>query len=146
MISGARKWIIGLAGLGVVLALVVFTSTRSGPRTRATLPVARRWDVLGTVDRVDFGPNGEVTRFGVLNTSDAAVARKGLASVGAIAVRRGGRYLTTSGYTFPPARNVRGDCAPGKVSLSDLLGDRWHQALIDPKRGAIVEVDCLYRA
>jgi hypothetical protein len=109
----------------------------------------------GLLDRVvrNYGPrnwtcvivaaldaHGLVTRFSVLDTTDKLVANKGLASVRGVVARRGGRYLTESGYAFPLDPHATGDCTPDKISLSE---HRPNEALIDSKRKTIVEIDCL---
>jgi len=88
---------------------------------------------------------GLVVRFSVLDTAESEKSHLhvGLANVGGIVARSGDRYLTSSGYSFPLDRQVRGSCAPGQVSVSRLRNSRPNNAYVDPRIGAIVEVDCL---
>lgn len=103
------------------------------------VPKSKDCVLIGSADQ-----SGRVEWFQVLNQQYPGSE---LADVGSVVdVGEDGTVLATAGYRFPLSENVANRCLSGRDrDVVDLVEERpgLHEALLDPRTGQVVEVNCI---
>lgn len=103
------------------------------------LPKPTHCVLIGSAD-----DSGRVEWFQVLNQQYPGSELEPVGSV--VDVAEDGTVLVASGYRFPLSENVRFGCLSGRYrDVAHLVEERpgLHEALLDPRTGQVVEVNCL---